>query len=68
MKRGSATGHKAINPGLVNVTEYVPIYAAELRRVETKPALPSETSRRTLQQFHQEPGRGPRKVGIRLAP
>ncbi len=29
VKRGSVTGHKAINPGLVNVTEYVPIYAAE---------------------------------------
>lgn len=29
VKRGSVTGHKAINPGLVNVTEYVPIYAAD---------------------------------------
>lgn len=27
IKRGSVTGHKAINPGLVNVTEYLPIYA-----------------------------------------
>ncbi len=27
VKRGSVTGHKSINPGLVNVTEYLPIYA-----------------------------------------
>jgi len=27
VKRGSVTGHKAINPGLVNVTEFLPIYA-----------------------------------------
>ncbi|MDP3851413.1 MAG: site-specific DNA-methyltransferase [Luteolibacter sp.] len=27
VKRGSVTGHKAINPGLVNVVEYLPIYA-----------------------------------------
>jgi adenine-specific DNA-methyltransferase len=29
VKRGSVTGHKAINPGLVNVTEYAPMYAAD---------------------------------------
>ncbi len=29
VKRGSVTGHKAINPGVVNVTEYVVIYSRE---------------------------------------
>lgn len=27
IKRGSVTGHKAINPGVVNITEYILIYA-----------------------------------------
>ena len=29
IKRGSVTGHKAINPGVVNVTEYCPIYSVK---------------------------------------
>ena len=29
IKRGSATGHKAINPGMVNLTEYVALYSAD---------------------------------------
>lgn len=28
VKRGSVTGHKAINPGVVNVVEYIMVYAA----------------------------------------
>ena len=32
VKRGSVTGHKAINPGIVNLTEYLPIYARDKQR------------------------------------
>ncbi len=31
VKRGSVTGHKAINPGVVNISEYVLIYAKDRR-------------------------------------
>jgi len=29
VKRGSVTGHKAINKGIVNITEYLPLYAKD---------------------------------------
>jgi adenine-specific DNA-methyltransferase len=32
VKRGSVTGHKAINPGIVNVTEFLPIYTKEKKK------------------------------------
>jgi adenine specific DNA methylase Mod len=32
IKRGSVTGHKAINPGLVNVIEYLPVYARDKKQ------------------------------------
>lgn len=31
IKRGSVTGHKAINPGVVNITEYLLVYAKNKR-------------------------------------
>lgn len=36
VKRGSVTGHKAINPGVVNVVEYIMVYARD--KSQWKPA------------------------------
>lgn len=36
IKRSAATGHKAINPGVVNVTEYVHIYAKDKKEWKYK--------------------------------
>lgn len=44
VKRGSVTGHKAINPGVVNISEYVIVYAKD-RRAWTGNAVYSQRDR-----------------------
>ncbi len=46
VKRGSVTGHKAINPGVVNISEYVVVYAKD-RRTWTGNSVYSQRDRDT---------------------